>query len=83
MEPMIPDAALATIISGAGFAITDRCRIPAAIVGSRLSNGDLITASPNDTLFIYTLEGEPPIPGLLDPCYDARAQAANRERGGV
>jgi uncharacterized Zn-binding protein involved in type VI secretion len=78
-----PDGAHATIISGAGFAITDRGGIPVAIVGSHLSNGDLISASPNDSLFIYELEGEPPIPGLLDPSYGARAHAANQERYGV
>jgi hypothetical protein len=62
------DGSTATITSGAGFCFIDRDK-PVAIVGSHLSNGDVIVGSPNETLTINEPEGEPPIPGLLDPTY--------------
>jgi uncharacterized Zn-binding protein involved in type VI secretion len=67
-EVIYADGSTATITSGAGFGFIDRDK-PVAIVGSHLSNGDVIVESPNETLTINELEGEAPIPGLLDPAY--------------
>ncbi|WP_341312608.1 PAAR domain-containing protein [Paraburkholderia sp. IMGN_8] len=60
------DGTEATIIDGAGFAATWADK-PVALVGSRLSNGDRITAAQHD-FGITVHEGEQ-IPGLFDPAW--------------
>jgi len=67
-EVVYPDGSKASITSGAGYAMTDRGK-PLAIIGSTLSNGDVVTESPSESFVITEFEGAPPIPGLLDPSY--------------
>lgn len=61
------DGSEAVIIDGAGFAavMSDQ---PAALIGSRLSNGDLIISTPweDQECGIFVHESKP-IPGLFDP----------------
>jgi hypothetical protein len=76
------DGSTATITSGAGFCFIDRDK-PVAIVGSHLSNGDVIVGSPNETLTINEPEGEPPIPGLLDPTYVPPRIPRNKSGGSM
>lgn len=61
------DGTEATIIDGAGFAAMWSNK-PFALVGSRLSNGDRIISSPQDSFGITVRTGED-IPGLFDPSY--------------
>ena len=67
-----PDGSTAVIAAGAGNAMKVE-DMPVAIVGSPLSNSDIIVSSPITPLEFHELEGEP-ISGLLDPSYqNARA----------
>jgi uncharacterized Zn-binding protein involved in type VI secretion len=61
------DGSEATIIDGAGFAAAWGDR-PFALVGSHLSNGDMITETLQDGWGIKVRDGER-IPGLFDPAY--------------
>ncbi|KVH73677.1 hypothetical protein WJ41_10690 [Burkholderia ubonensis] len=61
------DGSEAVIIDGAGFAATSENK-PFALVGSRLSNGDVITQTLQDGAGIRVSDDEP-IPGLFDPAY--------------
>jgi uncharacterized Zn-binding protein involved in type VI secretion len=67
-EVVYSGGSVAYITSGSGSAFVEggRCL---GIVGGDLSNGDVITESPNDSFTLSEHEGEPPIPGLLDPAY--------------
>jgi uncharacterized Zn-binding protein involved in type VI secretion len=58
------DGTEATIIDGAGFAAMWGNK-PVALVGSRLSNGDRIISTPQDSFGITVRDGED-IPGLFD-----------------
>ncbi|TDN68875.1 PAAR domain-containing protein [Paraburkholderia sp. BL10I2N1] len=58
------DGRKATILDGAGSAAMWEDK-PLALVGSRLSNGDTITATLQDRWGITVRDGEP-IPGLFD-----------------
>lgn len=62
-----PDGSTAVILAGAGKAM-EIAGVPAAIIGSPLSNGDRIASSPVTALELHELEGAP-ILGLLDPTY--------------
>ena len=64
------DGSEATIIDGAGFAAVWGDK-PLALVGSRLSNGDRIVESLQDSWGI-TVRADKPIPGLFDPTYTPR-----------
>jgi hypothetical protein len=61
-----PDGTVAHITSGAGFAAIDDGK-PLAIVGSHVSNGDVIAESLQSSMEILILDGLPPIAGFLDP----------------
>jgi uncharacterized Zn-binding protein involved in type VI secretion len=61
------DGTEATILDGSGFGAT-WANTPFALVGSRLSNGDRITTTPQSAFGITEKEGEP-IPGLFEPGY--------------
>jgi uncharacterized Zn-binding protein involved in type VI secretion len=61
------DGSEATIIDGAGFAAAWEDK-PFALVGSRLSNGDTITETLQDS-FGITVRSDKPVPGLFDPAY--------------
>ncbi|WP_232448992.1 PAAR domain-containing protein [Burkholderia ubonensis] len=61
------DGSEAVIIDGAGFAATLENK-PMALVGSRLSNGDVITQTLQDGAGLRLTDGKP-IPGLFDPAY--------------
>jgi uncharacterized Zn-binding protein involved in type VI secretion len=61
------DGSQTTIIDGAGSAAMWDDK-PFALVGSRLSNGDKIVESQQDSWGITVRDGEP-IPGLFDPSY--------------
>ncbi|MDR6419392.1 putative Zn-binding protein involved in type VI secretion [Paraburkholderia phenoliruptrix] len=65
-EVHYPDGTVAHITSGAGFAAIDDGK-PLAIVGSHVSNGDVIAESLQSSMEILVLDGLPPIPGFLDP----------------
>ncbi len=86
------DGSEAVIIDGAGFAavVSDQ---PAALIGSRLSNGDKIISTPweDQKCGIFVEEGKP-VPGLFDPEWtppprEPRARfavsGATTARGGV
>lgn len=61
------DGSQAVIIDGAGCAASSAGK-PFALVGSRLSNGDVITQTLQDEAGIRVSDGKP-IPGLFDPAY--------------
>jgi uncharacterized Zn-binding protein involved in type VI secretion len=61
------DGSEATVTDGAGFAAAWEDK-PFALVGSRLSNGDTITETLQDS-FGITVRTDKPIPGLFDPAY--------------
>ncbi|WGS40262.1 hypothetical protein LFL97_10905 [Burkholderia sp. JSH-S8] len=61
------DGSEAVIIDGAGFAATSE-GMPFALVGSRLSNGNIITLTLQDGAGIRVSDDKP-IPGLFDPAY--------------
>jgi len=65
-EVHYPDGTVAHITSGAGFAAIDDGK-PLAIVGSHVSNGDVIAESLQSSMEILVLDGLPPILGFLDP----------------
>jgi len=67
-EVHYPDGTVAHITSGAGFAAIDNGK-PIAIVGSHVSNGDVIAESLQSSMEILILDGLPPIPGFLDPLF--------------
>ncbi|UXU90274.1 PAAR domain-containing protein [Burkholderia sp. S-53] len=84
------DGSEAVVVDGAGFAATSEDK-PIALVGSRLSNGDVITQTLQDGVGIRVADDEP-IPGLFDPAYvppPARpryrlaVKGATTARGGV
>lgn len=84
------DGSEAVIIDGAGFAATSEDK-PLALVGSRLSNGDVITQTLQDEAGIRVTD-DASIPGLFDPTYvppPARpryrlaVKGATTARGGV
>lgn len=62
-----PDGSTAVIVAGVGKAM-EIAGVPAAIIGSPLSNGDSIASSPVTALKFHEFDGEP-IVGLLDPAY--------------
>ena len=59
-----PDGTQATIINGAGEAMIEEDRM-VAIVGSKLDNGDIITATAPNGLTLYNF-AEEPIAGFLE-----------------
>lgn len=67
-EVHYPDGTVAHITSGAGFAAIDNGK-PIAIVGSHVSNGDVIAESLQSHMEILILDGVLPIPGFLDPLF--------------
>ena len=71
------DGSIAYITSGTGAAALDNDR-PMAIVGSHISNGDVISESQQSAVEIVVREGMPPIPGFLDPGYVALDPAGGR-----
>lgn len=84
------DGSEAVVVDGAGFAATSEGK-PIALVGSRLSNGDVISQTLQDGAGIRVTDDES-IPGLFDPAYvppPARpryrlaVKGATTARGGV
>ncbi|WP_175864899.1 PAAR domain-containing protein [Burkholderia cepacia] len=84
------DGTEAVVVDGAGFSATSDGK-PMALVGSRLSNGDVITQTLQDGAGIRVTDDKP-IPGLFDPAYvppPARpryrlaVKGATTARGGV
>jgi uncharacterized Zn-binding protein involved in type VI secretion len=63
-----PDGSESVITSGAGAASTFADK-PVALVGSHIANGDHIVSSLQSIGEIILYEGDPPIPGLLQPSY--------------
>jgi uncharacterized Zn-binding protein involved in type VI secretion len=61
------DGTEAVILDGSGFGATWANK-PFALIGSRLSNGDRITTTPQSAFGITEKEGES-IPGLFEPGY--------------
>lgn len=61
------DGSEAVVVDGAGFAATSEGK-PIALVGSRLSNGDVISQTLQDGAGIRVTDDET-IPGLFDPAY--------------
>lgn len=74
------NGSIAYITSGTGAAAMDNGR-PMAIVGSHVSNGDVISHSQQSTIEILVHEGMPPIPGFLDPAYVASEPALPVQAG--
>lgn len=68
-----PDGSQATIVSGAGFAASYSNGTSMALVGSHLSNGDIIIKSPVMAIGFTIYAGEPAIEGFLDVNYLPRA----------
>ncbi|WP_164721273.1 PAAR domain-containing protein [Burkholderia stagnalis] len=84
------DGSEAVIIDGAGVAAISENK-PFALVGSRLSNGDVITQTLVDGAGIR-VTADNPIPGLFDPAYEPppsrphyrlAVKGATTARGGV
>lgn len=69
-----PDGTAARVVSGGGAFYLDR-GLPVAVVGSALSNGDVITESPYSKRAFYQMEGQP-VDGLLEPGWHRFASGA-------
>lgn len=72
-----PDGSEARIVSGAGFALTFERR-PAAIVGSAIDNGDVITTSRQASGRIREYADGDSIPGLLQAGYLAPENSSRK-----